>query len=91
MSSRPVMLWVPPRRNLPECWVAVAHVVSIYYAGSSAFIELPRKTVQLVYNTHDDAVKAAKCFVDAMENEQTAVEKAEYPAPIGGSIGHNTL
>jgi len=86
---RPATLWVPPRGNLPECWLAVPHIVSIYYAGGSVFIELPRKTVQLTYSTRDDAVKAAKCFVDAMANEPADEEKAEYPAPIGGSIRNN--
>ena len=78
------MLWVPPRGSLPECWLAVHHIVSIYYGGSSVFIELPRKTVQLGYSTRDEAVKASKCFVDAMANEQTDEKKAEYPTPIGG-------
>jgi len=89
MSSRPATLWVPPRGNLPECWLAVHHIVSIYYAGGSVFIELPRKTVQVTYNTRDEAVKAAKCFVDAMAQVQTDVKKAEYPTPIAGSIGNN--
>ena len=89
MSSRPAMLWVPPRGNFPECWLAVPHIVSIYYAGASVFIELSRKTVQLAYSTRDDAVQAAKCFVDAMANEQTDEKKADYSAPIGGSIRNN--
>ena len=90
MSSRPAMLWVPPRGNsLPECWLAVPHIVSIYYAGSSVFIELPRKTVQLAYSTRDEAVQAAKWFVDAMANGQTDEKKALYPTPTGGSIRNN--
>jgi hypothetical protein len=83
------MLWVPPRGNLPECWLAVPHIVSIYYAGGSVFIELPRKTVQLAYSTRDQAVQAAKWFVDAMANEQTDEKKALYPTPTGGGIRNN--
>ena len=83
------MLWVPPRGNLPECWLAVPHIVSIYYAGGSVFIELPRKTVQLTYSTRDQAVQAAKWFVDAMANQQTDEKYALYPTPTGGGIRNN--
>jgi len=89
MASRPVTLWVPARGNLPECWLAVRHIVSVYYIGHSAFIELPRITVELVYGAHEQAQAAAKCFVDAMAREPTLEMTAEYPVPVRGGIrGH---
>jgi len=85
-TARPATLWVPPRGNFPESWLAVRHVVSVYYLGHSAFIELPQTTVELVYGTHEEAHAAAKCFVDAMASEPTAEMKAQYPVPVRGGL-----
>ena len=89
MASRPVTLWVPARGNLPECWLAVRHIVSVNYIGHSVFIELRRTTIELIYSEHEQAQAAAKCFADALASEPTAEMKAQYLVPVrGGILGH---
>jgi hypothetical protein len=89
MSSPPTILWVPPRGQFPEFWLAVRHIISVYYLGASAFIELPRTTVELVYGTSEEAQRAAKCFANAMATEPDFEAKAAYPAPVRGNIRSN--
>ena len=84
MSSLPVTLWVPPRGELPECWLAVHHILSVSYIGSSVYIEMPRSSLELIYSSSEEMQKAARCFAAAMVNEPDSEAKAAYPKPLRG-------
>lgn len=84
------MLWVPTRGgDLPECWLNIAHVVSIYYAGDIVFIERERTTSTLQYEDSAEAMDAARRFVLAMEVTPSEDDKEAYPKPLSGSIRKN--
>jgi hypothetical protein len=84
----PRKLWIPPRgRVLGECWVATSGVVSIYAAGSTAFVELVRGTLSLHYTNAEEAERARDLFVQATwVAEPTAAIRAVYPKPLDGNI-----
>jgi hypothetical protein len=86
-SRRPVMLWVPPRGVLPECWLHTRFVVSIYYGGVKAWIELSTgKTVELAYRSSADAALAANQFQLAMSVAPSDAASKAWPSPTSGDI-----
>ncbi len=85
----PQTMYIPKRSDvLNYCWVATRHVVSIYFTGKSAFVELDNKrTVRLDYETAPDAATAAAAFNRAMTVYVTKLfADNNWPKPTGGSI-----
>jgi hypothetical protein len=77
------MLRIPPRGDLPECWINPSHVVSVYYASNYLFIELPRKKLVSIYDSSNEASIAARSFVKLLADPNAIVT---MPRAIGGDI-----
>ena len=81
------MLHIPPHGIFPGCWINIANIVSIYYAGTSVYIELPRTTSSIEYEADEDARTAARQFVAVAEGDSDV--DTSRPVPISGSIRTN--
>ena len=79
------------RGQLSECWLPVRHIISVSHLDASVFIELPRTTVELIYDTSEEAQRAARCYAGAMANEPDSQAKAACPAPVRGNMRSNRL
>jgi len=83
------MLYIPKRTpELEYCYVAVQHVVSMYWLGTSVFIELTNKrTLRIDYADAEATKSAMYHFNDAM-TRLCSKEEAEkcFPKPTGGAI-----
>jgi len=89
MSDRaPTMLWLPPRNEkLPECWIAVSHIVSIHYMRRSVILEIDNKRTLLInYADEETAQIAARRFAQAMQSAPSQADLDAYPNPIDGDI-----
>ncbi len=86
MCSLSMMVWIPPRGNFEACYISAAHIISIYTSSKSLFIELPRTTLAINYESAQECQQACLQFVDACINTPSLEERARYPIPSGGQI-----
>jgi len=85
------MLYIPKRRdNLDYCYVAVSAVVSMYFIGPAAYLELSnQRTLRVNYADQAEAELAVARFHFAM-SVFVSKEDADkhWPKPCSGGIIH---
>lgn len=78
------LLKVPERGTLPDCYINVKYIVSLYHAAAKVFIELSTgKTINIGYDNEEAATKAYLEFHDFLTGD---LETPEGPKPKDGAI-----
>ena len=88
-NMAPRMLYITKRRDdLDYCYVAVSAVVSMYFIGPAAYLELSnQRTLRVDYANQAEAERAVSRFHFAMSvfvSKEDADK--EWPKPIDGAI-----
>jgi hypothetical protein len=86
-AARPVVMRVPTKLDKSGWfWLGTRHIVSIYIADKTVYIERTRTTSGLVYSSEQEAKQAAELFAEAMEVKPSEGQYARYPQPVDGTI-----
>ena len=84
-----MMVWIPARGDFEAFYISALHIVSIYTGSASLFIELPRSTISIEYESAEGCQRQCTYFVNACSNVPSPDELALYPKPVGGTIRYH--